>query len=257
MANEDRRALAALEVAAALGQEVEAGLWRVACQRLRLKPPVELVQRMLEHSLVRPAEGGWAFAQTGLRQHLLDGAGRAGRLQAIHKLCATALRQQHPHPDAAQAMRIAGHELDADRPADALAPLLYAAAWHRQHGNLERATEVLEIRHQALKTLQTPSSDPAWGDNWLQEILIHFERDQLDQAHDLIERFLYEAHLESWESRSEGYFQQGRLAVKRDQLPQARKAFKTAMLMATSREQNAMMARIQDAIDALPPDTND
>ncbi|HJL36057.1 MAG TPA: protein kinase, partial [Polyangiaceae bacterium LLY-WYZ-15_(1-7)] len=85
----------ALELAATLGHEVDRREWRRACAEAGVAPASRRVADWFERRLIVPAEGGfeegWSFVHGMLREALLAGARRAGRLASHHAACAAAL----------------------------------------------------------------------------------------------------------------------------------------------------------------------
>jgi len=154
----------ALEVAAALGQEItEAGWWSV-CEQAGLTPRLDLLDRLLDEGLARsssagPSEG-WAFAHGLIREALLARAKAAGRLPEHHLACSRHLGFVGG-PGCSE--RIARHLLEADRPLQALG-LLAAGTWELlQQEELRRAGALLDDFVGTLDVLGLTEADPRRG----------------------------------------------------------------------------------------------
>jgi len=117
----------ALEVAAALGREVDAAEWSGACEVAGVRAPPRLVDGLVREGLARRTEHGWAFIHGMLRESLERGAREGGRFPSHSGHCAAALRALHPVDAPALAERVAAHLLDAGDARGALERFLAAA----------------------------------------------------------------------------------------------------------------------------------
>ena len=82
-----------LEVAAALGSNVQRVVWRRALATLGVRPVPGLEERLYDRGLARPRarpDLGFELVQAGLRETLLRGASQAGRFEALNRACAQA-----------------------------------------------------------------------------------------------------------------------------------------------------------------------
>jgi len=137
----------ALEVAAALGQDVDATEWAAVCTRLGIAPDEALVEAIVSRGLAREARevragapGGWSFVHGMLREALAARARAAGRAAEQHRACAALLRGQDG-PDAAE--RLGRHLVAAGDLAQAIAPLMVAAEARLSGGEPRRAAALL------------------------------------------------------------------------------------------------------------------
>ena len=150
----------ALELAAALGTEVDPGEWTQACLDRELAAPLgPMTERLLDARLAVPDEAGWSFAHGMLRGSLVRSARRAGRWQSLNATCAAMLERQAGDPIRA-AERIGGHLVAADRHAEALEPLLLASRHHLERSDPHRALALLDRRSGALDALEASPHDP-------------------------------------------------------------------------------------------------
>lgn len=92
----------ALEAAAFLGIVVDEGEWNAVCQKLGIRPPTALVERLVRERFAVPTRRddgrtdpgdalSWRFAHAQLRDALIAGAADAGRAVLLHRACASTL----------------------------------------------------------------------------------------------------------------------------------------------------------------------
>ena len=155
--------LPALEVAAALGQEVDAAEWSGACARRGLRPEGDLVERLVEARLAVRTPGGWAFVHGMLRESLERMARWRGRWRAHHVACIDVLRQIHP-PGPELDSRVGRHHFAAGAWSEAIEPLLAAADARRRGGDSRAAAALLSLREDALERLDVPPDDVRWAE---------------------------------------------------------------------------------------------
>lgn len=138
-----RAARAALELAALLGQEVDAYEWEAVCLLAQLAVPDELVDTLIEQRLARQTAHGWALVHGMLRESLERVAHEAGRSRMLHGLCVEMLLTLYGEHAMGHAERVASHLVLAGREEEALAPLIDAAYHDQVSGQYERASEIL------------------------------------------------------------------------------------------------------------------
>ncbi|MEQ1503489.1 MAG: tetratricopeptide repeat protein [Myxococcota bacterium] len=163
----------ALELAAVLGTGVDPAEWKAACAEAGdADPSPAVVELLVEHQLATcgPAGpgGGWRFAHPAVRDALEARARRAGRLAALHALCADVLADEtHVPGDDHLPERVGRHRLYGDDPEGALSTLFDAAHARLRAGDLAIADELLDLRDTALERSSVPNADVRWGDGWL------------------------------------------------------------------------------------------
>ncbi len=133
----------ALELAAALGLEVDPQAWARGCVIEGLRPPAGLVELLVAQRLAVPTRGGWAFVHGMLRESLEDLAAEAGRRALHHRSCVEILRAMHGGHAQGHAEEVARHLIAAGAWTDALDPLLDATYQMQLSGQYERAERVL------------------------------------------------------------------------------------------------------------------
>ncbi len=149
----------ALEVAAMLGQTVDAREWRAVCARLDgVDCPPATVDALLDAGLIAGQAGTrWSFCHPMVRGVLLEDARRAGRFAAGHRACAEALAER-----AAPPARRAHHLMQAGAWAESLEPLRVAADQAIDRKQAATAHRAIIARLRALRRLRRPRGDRGW-----------------------------------------------------------------------------------------------
>ncbi|MBW2456160.1 MAG: protein kinase [Deltaproteobacteria bacterium] len=176
-----------LEVAAALGDEVDQSEWRLACRLGGWQAPTGLVEVMLKRRLAKSSELGWAFTHGMLRESLKRSAQAENRWQDHHRLCAAMVKERLGSA-ATVAERLARHLLAAGDLEQALAPLLAAADRRCRLGDCDRARALTDQRQQALVALGVPNHDPRWATGWLVAARVALDMGEIDNARTLLQR---------------------------------------------------------------------
>lgn len=157
----------ALQVAAALGEEVVDEEWRTTCHRLGLAVADDLVEQLLQQGLVEtslPREGAsltpltWSFVHGLLRSSLERQARELGRWEEINRACAEILLHLPPSSGWRNSERRALHLLAAGEDEAALHPLAEAAQ-SRPYWSWHEAERLLLLRDQALERLGISQGD--------------------------------------------------------------------------------------------------
>ncbi len=160
LADADAQDLEALELAAALGQEVAEQGWRACCDIAGYDCPARAVDLLLAHRLIEDAPSGYRFVHGMLCETIERRARAADRWSDHHATCATMLVDRFGD-DPSVAERLGRHWMLAGRYADAIDPLLIAA---REHGNgreFDAALLTLDLRLEALDKMgAAPASKP-------------------------------------------------------------------------------------------------
>ena len=153
-------ALEALELAAALGREVDEAEWRAVLAEADVAWPTDLVNQLFDGGLLERTDRGCAFTHGLLVDSLARRAREAGRWQGHHRHCARTLQHSpgRHRPEACE--RVADHWIEAGDRSRALAPLLEAVKLWRDWGKYEERQNVLDRRSRLLDVLQIPDDDP-------------------------------------------------------------------------------------------------
>jgi tetratricopeptide (TPR) repeat protein len=148
-----------LELAAALGQQVELPEWQAAAAQVGLTVPEALVTRVLQQRLMRLEPGSplrLSFAHGLLRESLLHAAATGGRTGRWHRAAAGMVRAR----GGADADERAGRHLLVAGDVDAAAPALLAAVQDRTRSG--EAPAALELAAQLEAALAGRTDRQAW-----------------------------------------------------------------------------------------------
>jgi len=115
----------ALELAATLGEAVNADEWAALCEALPAEASARVRGALLDGRLARVTPGGWTFIHGMLRETVLANARADGRWAALNARCAEALESRYG--DSAPGERLGRHLLAAGQP-DRAAGILLADA---------------------------------------------------------------------------------------------------------------------------------
>ncbi len=191
----------ALEIAAALGAEVDEGEWTAACAAAGVPVPAGLVERLVLERLVAPVERDeeelvWAFSHGMLRESVERGAVEAGRSAAAHRACAAMLRGRHGVP--ALAERLGRHLLAAGAHAEAAGLLMQAARERSARAEFPAAYALLVARDEALRGIGAPPTDPRWGEGRLLHAWLNLRQGQAVAAGQRADVLLADARRHGW-----------------------------------------------------------
>ncbi len=162
----DEHEAQALELAAALGNEVSAEEWRQVCMRQGANPSSDLQAHLLWQRLTRSQDvHGWAFAHPMLRETLALRARAAGREPEQHLACARMLAVA---PDRrGRADRIAHHYTVAGQLSLALKWTLRAIRERLDRREHTAVEPLLRSLVELLTALGLPEEHPSWGQHGL------------------------------------------------------------------------------------------
>jgi serine/threonine protein kinase/tetratricopeptide (TPR) repeat protein len=173
----------ALELAAVLGQEVDAEEWTHACDLAKLAAPWALVEALLDARLAHASQDGaerrWAFVHGMVRESLQRRAAQHGRLTEHHRTCGSLLVGREGQR---VSERLGRHLLAAGELERALRPLLEGADERRRAGDMRVALSLLSEREGLLRTLGVDESDAHWSEGWILRSEIERLCGRLDEA---------------------------------------------------------------------------
>lgn len=190
--------LQALEMAAAMGDDIDASEWRLACELAGMRVPEGIDEAMVERRLALRSDVSWSFAHTMLRESLERTGRKAGRWKKHHRSCVRALRHLHHGDDTGVSERIALHLLAAGETEEAIEPLLTAADQHQRFGDFDRALVLCDRREAALTELEVEIADSRWAEGWLMAARCTYKQAEFDAAEAYLDKV--EANLEGEES---------------------------------------------------------
>ncbi|QDG52161.1 hypothetical protein FIV42_15845 [Persicimonas caeni] len=146
LAADSRRAgWLALELAAALGLEVDVGEWSRVCELARVSVPEGLMDALASARLIDQSRGAFSFIHAMLRETLLRRARSQGRYRAAHRFCARAFVDDGPGTRWSMRRRRAHHLIEAEQYEEALETLLALAKNQLDLADGGRARESLEL----------------------------------------------------------------------------------------------------------------
>ncbi|MCO4747435.1 MAG: protein kinase [Proteobacteria bacterium] len=185
-----------IELAAVLGDDVDAREWTALCDQAGVQRHTgvrdELIHLRLAHS-DNPSDG-WAFQHPRVRLALLDRATRAGRLARWHRAAVGALRHQAGGtPD-----RIGQHLIAAGEPELALRPLLEGVDRRMALADWSVAEALLAQHATALALLGLAADDPRVGRGWLIRARLALLLGKPDEAQELLDQILVHRQVPAW-----------------------------------------------------------
>ncbi|RVU40997.1 tetratricopeptide repeat protein [Lujinxingia sediminis] len=181
------RARRALELAAALGRDVEERQWRRACELAECVSPPVLPGLLEVRHLIERHPTGWSFMHGALRETLEKMAREAGRWQSHHRVAAAMLEEFGAHPGASAARR-GYHLLEAGLPEAALEPLWQGARLAVDTFALHEGVKIAERFECALRTAGIGANDPRWAESYMLRALAHLRPGELDAAAGALEQ---------------------------------------------------------------------
>ncbi len=169
----------ALELAAALGQDVDRGEWELLCRKVKVEP-AELVARLSGRHLVVESADGWSFVHGMLRETIQGVSDEEGRSERVHLACVMMLRDRYPEGTPGLAERLAHHHLLAGRPDGAIGPAIQAATEALDLSDTASSERLLARALELLESGGVGPDDVRWGDlglaqSRLRTIQGHFE----------------------------------------------------------------------------------
>lgn len=156
-------ALAALELAAALGERVERSEWVATCTRENITVPERLDAALFDGGLAVADESGWQFSHGLLRESVERASRLAGRWERWNNACADALYALPGNTAGTRLERIGRHKMEAREWAAAFRVLTRAAEVRTVGDDVRAGVRVLEAARTCLTKLELPPSDRRWG----------------------------------------------------------------------------------------------
>lgn len=145
---------AVIELAAALGREVDPGEWRDLCTEAGYAVATGLDDILIERGLAVRTADGWAFAHGLLVDSLARRAIEGGRWKDHHRHCAKMLEDRYPESPQQTARRRADHWIEAGELERALDPLLEESSRWFELEDLSQWKQSLKLHRHLLDRLQ-------------------------------------------------------------------------------------------------------
>jgi eukaryotic-like serine/threonine-protein kinase len=187
---------AALEIAAALGREVDQEEWLAACGSFGVDVPPGLVEALLEGHLAEPRPGGWTFCHGMMRESIQQDAVAAGRWPAVNQACARALRDALDRRGTAE--RVGRHLVEAGQHEASVDPLLEGVRESLGASEYRNASDLLDLAAASLRAMGVEESDPRWGRGWIARVRTHIGLGEFEDAARLAARTAEAARSHRW-----------------------------------------------------------
>ncbi len=149
-----------LELAAALGREVDGGEWRRVCSAGAAGGAGDLRDELIERGLADRAGDGWSFTHGLLVDSLERRARDRGRWASHNRRCAEALGELYPDPPPQTAARRADHLREAGEPERGIELLGAVAERLLAAGDPQARRTVLTEREWLFDAADLPDDDP-------------------------------------------------------------------------------------------------
>lgn len=163
----DRQQQLALEIAAALGRDVDWIEWEAACRKAGVEPSPALIDDLTTRRLAQRSELGFSFPHNMLRETIERIAREKKRFASHHQLCAEMLYERYGTLTRGMAERIGRHYLAGGSYKDALSPLLRGANERFFASEYLETEELLRDYERALNAVGAPKADARWSDCWV------------------------------------------------------------------------------------------
>ncbi len=150
---------ASLELAAALGREVELREWHRACNNASIPIASGLVEALSRTRLAEAEPRRFIFSHGAIRECLEYHARADGRWREHHRICARALREIYPPATPGLANRVGHHFVCAERWKEAVDPLLAGADEARINSDFPRVYELLDLFRSAVDNADLDNAD--------------------------------------------------------------------------------------------------
>jgi len=223
-------ALITLELAAALGQNVDAVEWKAVCEQARVPHPAHLTESLSRARLMRSSSSGWTFVHAMLRESLERTARDSGRWRNHNRGCYNTLRSLYPETNNTIAGRMGRHLLEAGALSEALDLLLVGARRQGEASEYRAALELLDLRDNALDEMGLPGTDLNRITGWLLRGRIYLAQGRPHLAHAWAERASAAANSQDQpELKAEAYSRLGQVAQARGELDLAERRLLAAL----------------------------
>ncbi len=157
----------ALEIAAALGRDVDWIEWEAASRKAGVEPSSALIDDLATRRLAQKTELGFSFLHNMLRETIERIAREQKRFASHHQLCAEMLYERYGTLTRGMAERIGRHYLAGGSYKDALSPLLRGANERFFASEYLETEELLRDYESALNAVGAPKADARWSDCWV------------------------------------------------------------------------------------------
>jgi len=158
-----------LEMAAALGRDVDTDEWNHASELASIAVSLRLVDALVEARLAERTAIGFSFVHGLLRDALIKHAHQQRRWKRLNLTCARMLTSRYAQEHPGLAFRVARHFVEAKNAT--FAQIALDEAFNRESHAAEpaRVVEVCRLMRNALERTETPLNHPSWLRLWTSE----------------------------------------------------------------------------------------
>lgn len=171
----------ALEIAAALGMNVENKIWWQAIEKVQAEHE-EILGPLFEAQMLTTEPYGFRFAHGALRESIERISREAGRWVRINESCALALRATYGDQDGMTAQRVGHHLLEAQRLEESASALLVAARYAGERTRLRESHELFRLYFEVLHRLKISLCDPSMIQGFLEECKVYIREEKFEEA---------------------------------------------------------------------------
>ncbi len=169
IAADPKRVRATIEIAAALGQDVQIREWELACNRAGVQVVAGTIDELVRLRLATcpPGSENFSFINKQLRDVLIDSAKAAGRSNSHNSVCAQVLISLYEDDLPGLALRVGRHFLEAR--SFMLALTCLEGAYQRAQGAPEQRDtgEIIDLVEDTYRAMNLRESDPRWAEIWV------------------------------------------------------------------------------------------
>lgn len=149
----------ALEIAAALGEQVRYKEWELACSYAGVSEPVLLLQHLMRLELGFSIEGGWRFCHSMLRTSIIETCKEKEAWVQLNRICARVIEEKYPNKEGRFYARHANYLIEGKDFIGALDSLIPAALHLYPLGDFDEAHRLLNLHLDILNALGVPEGD--------------------------------------------------------------------------------------------------
>jgi serine/threonine protein kinase/tetratricopeptide (TPR) repeat protein len=189
----------ALELAAALGQDVQIEEWEGVCDLAGVYLDESLAAHLIERRFARRTESGWAFAHAIVRESIERLARDGGRWGGHRRICATLIDALYDTSRPQVAERYGRYAMSAHQYLQALEPLLCGARGRRSLGEYRAAQHLLASYVRCLELMEAPGEDYRWGEAWVMRARTYLNSGQPKDARRWAEKALEASNDHGWD----------------------------------------------------------
>lgn len=156
-----------IEIAAALGQDVNLDEWLHACELSGVAANRSIVAELERLRFAKPSDAGFSFINAQLVDMLREEARESGRHEDHNMLCARMLTSRYGEEHPGLAQRVGRHFVEAR--AHQLAVTCLEEAYQRAHGTSEQReiNEINELLERCYQSMGVPDGDMRWAELWV------------------------------------------------------------------------------------------